>query len=245
MRSTSSRPSMPGYASGPRAHAGHGCREDRRRWADLARARHARFGAGGDWGPIPTYLGANHADVVAGIHLNMVIAFPPDPANPLDGLNQDEVIDMMPMQTFLQEETGYQRIQGTKPQTLGYGLNDSPAGLAAWIVEKFRAWSDCDGDVEKRSRRTSPDEHHASGPETVTAGAALLRDAHAGSSRRNSCERRRAARSSRGRSRKPPRAWVDRLTTSRTGRASRPAATSRRWRARASAGCPQTFRLIR
>jgi microsomal epoxide hydrolase len=56
----------------------------------------------------------------------------------------------MPMQHFLQEETGYQRIQGTKPQTLGYALNDSPAGLAAWIVEKFRTWSDCDGNVERR-----------------------------------------------------------------------------------------------
>jgi microsomal epoxide hydrolase len=56
----------------------------------------------------------------------------------------------MRMQQFLKEETGYQRIQGTKPQTLAYGLNDSPAGLAAWIVEKFRSWSDCDGEIERR-----------------------------------------------------------------------------------------------
>ncbi|HEX7214695.1 MAG TPA: alpha/beta hydrolase, partial [Methylomirabilota bacterium] len=48
------------------------------------------------------------------------------------------------------EETGYQWIQGTRPQTLAFGLSDSPAGLAAWIVEKFRAWSDCGGDVERR-----------------------------------------------------------------------------------------------
>jgi microsomal epoxide hydrolase len=52
-------------------------------------------------------------------------------------------------QAFAAEETGYSNIQGTKPQTLAYGLNDSPAGLAAWIVEKFRRWSDCDGDVER------------------------------------------------------------------------------------------------
>src|ERR1043166_5066028 len=51
---------------------------------------------------------------------------------------------------FQKEETGYMQIQGTKPQTLAYGLNDSPAGLAAWIVEKFRTWSDCGGDVERR-----------------------------------------------------------------------------------------------
>ena len=48
---------------------------------------------------------------------------------------------------------GYKAIQSTKPQTLSYGLNDSPVGLAAWIVEKFRAWSDCDGDVERRFRK--------------------------------------------------------------------------------------------
>src|SRR5205807_8002289 len=47
-------------------------------------------------------------------------------------------------------EGSYGMIQWTKPQTLSYGLNDSPAGLAGWIVEKFRAWSDCDGDVERR-----------------------------------------------------------------------------------------------
>jgi pimeloyl-ACP methyl ester carboxylesterase len=147
-------PSMPGYGFSDHARTpGMDAEKIAGLWAELMRGLgYARFGAqGGDWGAmVSTYLGANHADVVAGIHLNMVIAFPPDPANPLDGLTQDEVVDMMPMQHFLQEETGYQRIQGTKPQTLGYGLNDSPAGLAAWIVEKFRTWSDCDGDVERR-----------------------------------------------------------------------------------------------
>src|SRR5260370_34912313 len=51
---------------------------------------------------------------------------------------------------WTREETGYQWIQGTKPQTLAFGLSDSPAGLAAWIVGKFRTWSDCGGDVERR-----------------------------------------------------------------------------------------------
>ena len=55
---------------------------------------------------------------------------------------------------WLKEETGYQWIQGTRPQTLAFGLTDSPAGLAAWIVEKFRAWSDCGGDVESVFTRT-------------------------------------------------------------------------------------------
>jgi len=52
------------------------------------------------------------------------------------------------LQVWLKEETGYQWIQGTRPQTLAFALTDSPAGLAAWILEKFRAWSDCGGDVE-------------------------------------------------------------------------------------------------
>jgi hypothetical protein len=54
------------------------------------------------------------------------------------------------MDRFSIEETAYQRIQGTKPQTLAYGLTDSPAGLAAWLVEKLRTWSDCDGNVESK-----------------------------------------------------------------------------------------------
>jgi microsomal epoxide hydrolase len=54
---------------------------------------------------------------------------------------------------FLKEETGYQWIQGTRPQTLAFALTDSPAGLAAWIVEKFRAWTDCEGDPENAVSR--------------------------------------------------------------------------------------------
>src|SRR6059058_5983306 len=147
-------PSMPGYGFSERPSApGMDAERIAGLWAKLMHGLgYARFGAqGGDWGAmVSTYLGARHAGVVAGIHLNMVIAFPPDPANPVAGLTQEEVVDLMHAQEFLKEETGYQRIQGTKPQTLGYALNDSPAGLAGWIVEKFRAWSDCDGDVERR-----------------------------------------------------------------------------------------------
>src|SRR5437667_385445 len=104
-------------------------------WAELmAGLGYQRFGAqGGDWGAmVTTYLGARHAARVLGIHLNMVIALPEDPQHPsLEGLTQEEIVDLMAVQQFLKEETGYQRIQGTKPQTLGYALNDSPAGLGA------------------------------------------------------------------------------------------------------------------
>jgi microsomal epoxide hydrolase len=147
-------PSMPGYGfSDPAREPGMDAEKIASLWAELMRGLgYQRFGAqGGDWGSmVTTYLGARHADVVLGIHLNLLIAFPPDPANPVAGLNEQEIADLIPLQHFLDEETGYQRIQGTKPQTLGCALNDSPAGLAAWIVEKFRTWSDCDGDVEQR-----------------------------------------------------------------------------------------------
>ena len=147
-------PSMPGYgfSDHPR-EPGMDPERIAALWTQLMQGLgYQRFGAqGGDWGSmVTTYLGYRHAAQTIGVHLNMVIAFPPDPANPADGLTQEELIPLMEAQQFLKEETGYQRIQGTKPQTLSYGLNDSPAGLAAWIVEKFRTWSDCDGDIERR-----------------------------------------------------------------------------------------------
>jgi microsomal epoxide hydrolase len=147
-------PSMPGYgfSDHPR-EPGMDPERIAALWTQLMQGLgYARFGAqGGDWGSmVSTYLGYRHAAQVLGVHLNMVVAFPPDPDNPAAGLTQEELIPLMEAQQFLKEETGYQRIQGTKPQTLAYGLNDSPAGLAAWIVEKFRTWSDCGGDLERR-----------------------------------------------------------------------------------------------
>jgi microsomal epoxide hydrolase len=147
-------PSMPGYGFSDHAREpGMDPERIAALWAELMQGLgYRRFGAqGGDWGAlVSTYLGYRHAPQLAGVHLNMVIAFPPDAANPAAGLTQEELIPLMEAQQFLKEETGYQRIQGTKPQTLAYALNDSPAGLAAWIVEKFRTWSDCGGDVERR-----------------------------------------------------------------------------------------------
>ena len=72
-----------------------------------------------------------------------------NPDNPLEGAQEEDMAGLMETAQFLKDETGYQQIQGTKPQTLSFGLTDSPAGLAAWIVEKFHGWSDHDGDLEK------------------------------------------------------------------------------------------------
>ena len=111
---------------------------------------YGQFGAqGGDWGAaITSRLGFAYPERVAGIHLNQLIlrrdlSAPPHPTD-------EERTYLEDLRQMLNEETGYQWIQGTKPQTLAYGLTDSPVGLAAWIVEKFRAWSDCEGDVERR-----------------------------------------------------------------------------------------------
>ncbi|MGE3598824.1 MAG: epoxide hydrolase family protein, partial [Dehalococcoidia bacterium] len=108
-----------------------------------------RFAAqGGDWGSVITAaMARNHPDTLIGIHLNMLGARPnTGPGTP--PLTEEEQAFLKSAETWRDEETGYQRIQGTRPQTLAYGLTDSPVGLAAWIVEKFRAWSDCKGDLE-------------------------------------------------------------------------------------------------
>jgi microsomal epoxide hydrolase len=107
-----------------------------------------RFAAqGGDWGAfIASRLGYAHAGRLLGIHLNL-LAVRRDPRMLADP-SPEERRFLEELARFLKEETGYQWIQGTKPQTLAFGLADSPAGLAAWIAEKFRTWSDCDGTIE-------------------------------------------------------------------------------------------------
>ncbi len=109
-----------------------------------------RFAAqGGDWGAfITSRLGYAYPDRLAGIHVNL-LAVRRDPARSAMP-TPEEIRYLEELGQWMNEETGYQWIQGTKPQTLAYGLTDSPVGLAAWIVEKFRSWSDCSGDVERR-----------------------------------------------------------------------------------------------
>ena len=100
---------------------------------------------GGDRGAfVSVGLGHRHAPSVAGIHLNMATGIMGTDADISEAERQfqrDQV-------AFLAREGGYIAIQGTRPQTLGVGLNDSPVGLLAWIVEKWYAWSDCAGDIE-------------------------------------------------------------------------------------------------
>lgn len=143
-------PSIPGYGfSGPTTRTGVDIRTVAQVNVGLmAQLGYERYVAqGGDWGAIATtHMGQLDAAHIAGIHVNMAVPRAPKD-NPMAGVTPEEAAALATMATFREEGTGYQRIQGTKPQTLAYGLNDSPAGLAGWILEKFHAWSDCHGDV--------------------------------------------------------------------------------------------------
>jgi microsomal epoxide hydrolase len=114
-----------------------------------------RFGAqGGDWGAaVTSCLGFAHAERMIGIHLNLMMVAGRDPAQFPDPTEEERRYLNNELAQWTREETGYQLIQGTRPQTLAFALTDSPAGLAAWIVEKFRLWSDCDGEPERAISR--------------------------------------------------------------------------------------------
>jgi len=143
-------PSIPGYGwSGPTTQPGWDVHRVALAWKELmARLGYERYGAqGGDWGAIISQqLAVLDGEHMAGLHSNMLLAFPPDAGE--IALTEQEAADLAAAGEFMQRGSAYQEIQGKNPQTLGYGLTDSPAGLAGWIVEKFWAWTDHDGDLE-------------------------------------------------------------------------------------------------
>jgi pimeloyl-ACP methyl ester carboxylesterase len=106
---------------------------------------------GGDWGAgTASLIGQAYPNEVCGIHINLLF-IPRDRS--AGEVSAAESAYAEQLAHWLKEETGYQAIQGTKPQTLAFALTDSPAGLAAWIAEKFRTWSDCDGVAENAISR--------------------------------------------------------------------------------------------
>ena len=148
-------PSMAGYGfSGKPSDRGWSVDRMGERAAKLmAKLGYTRYAAqGGDWGSgVTSWLGRNDAEHVAGIHLTLVGLGPPeDMENPEEGISEWELKRTKDRRKWWNGENAYGNIQGTKPQTLGYGLNDSPAGLAAWIIEKWRTWADTKGDIESR-----------------------------------------------------------------------------------------------
>jgi pimeloyl-ACP methyl ester carboxylesterase len=144
-------PSLPGY--GPAFRPGQPRFGVEEMAATLARLMtdvlgHERFAAqGGDWGSFVTSrIAWEHPDRLIGLHLNMVPIR--RDTRLVENPTPEEQAYFDELSIFLKEETGYQWIQGTRPQTLAYALTDSPAGLAAWIAEKFQRWADCGGDPE-------------------------------------------------------------------------------------------------
>jgi pimeloyl-ACP methyl ester carboxylesterase len=141
-------PSLPGYGfSGPTRERGWHPGRVGRAWAELmAGLGYERYVAqGGDWGSfVTTQLAIADPDHCIGLHVNMA---PPIPMT--EDITAEEQACLDGMTAYNDDDSGYYKEQSTKPQTVGYALDDSPVGLAAWIVEKFRTWSDCDGDVER------------------------------------------------------------------------------------------------
>ncbi len=139
----SEKPSEPGYGPEKIAEIGAGL---------MARLGYETYGVqGGDWGSaVSRWHAFSYPERVVGLHLNMMTTGPPAGVeDPTEGIPPEELERSQARTAFyFGEEDGYSRLQGTRPQTLGYALNDSPAGQAAWIVEKFRAWCDCNGDPE-------------------------------------------------------------------------------------------------
>lgn len=141
-------PSLPGFGfSGKPTNTGWGIEKIATAWDTLmGRLGYERYGAqGGDWGAaVTTQLGRAGGRCVA-IHLNMPVSFPPaDMGQPTD--EEQQALDSLAY--YQRWDSGYSSQQATRPQTLGYGLVDSPVGQMAWIVEKFWRWMDCDGHPE-------------------------------------------------------------------------------------------------
>ncbi len=144
-------PSLPGFGfSGKPRVTGWNREHIADAWAELmTRLGYDRFAAqGGDWGAsIANHLGVRHPDRLHGIHLNLVSVGPPPGYEPATDDERASFAAYVSSAARLQNwEMGYVHQQRTRPQTLGYGLTDSPSGQCAWVLEKFHAWTDCDGD---------------------------------------------------------------------------------------------------
>src|SRR4051794_30763437 len=142
-------PSLPGFGfSAKPAATGWGVDRIAQAWAVLMdRLGYVRYGAqGGDWGSaITTALGAQDAAHCAGIHITLAMSTRPD----VEGQpTPEETRALNGIKYYADWDSGYSKQQSTRPQTLGYALTDSPSGQAAWILEKFWAWTDCNGHPE-------------------------------------------------------------------------------------------------
>lgn len=142
-------PSLPGYGFSPAPERRFASASVPELWVALMQGLgYERFGAhGGDiGGGITARLGQRHPDMLIGIHVtNVYGSIEPDDPPPTPA----ERDFLARRKTWDRDEWAYGEIQGTRPQSLAYGLTDSPAGLAGWLIEKYRAWSDCGGELER------------------------------------------------------------------------------------------------
>lgn len=139
-------PSIPGHGfSGPLTQTGWDIRRIARAWAELmGRLGYESYGAqGGDWGSfISLELGKLDPRHVAGVHVNLLLTPPSGNPAEMEGLSAVDRIRIGRLARYHAELSGYARVQATRPQTVSYGLHDSPVGQLAWIIEKFREWTD-------------------------------------------------------------------------------------------------------
>ena len=142
-------PSLPGYGfSGKPTQTGWGVEKIAAAWDGLmGRLGYARYGAqGGDWGAAVTMQIGRNGGRCAAIHTNMPIGRPTTAAR--ENPTAADKAALAGIEHYRQWDSGYSKQQSTRPQTLGYGLADSPVAQMAWIIEKFWAWTDCDGHPE-------------------------------------------------------------------------------------------------
>ena len=148
-------PSLPGYGfSGKPEVTGWGIEKIADIWSELmARLGYDHyFAQGGDWGAmVTTHIGLQDKEHCDAIHLNMPVVIPD--ANTMAELTPSEQASLMSMKFYQDWDSGYSKQQSTRPQTVGYGLVDSPSGQAAWIIEKFYQWTDCNGHPENAISR--------------------------------------------------------------------------------------------
>jgi len=148
-------PSLPGYGfSGKPEVTGWGIEKIADIWGELmARLGYDHyFAQGGDWGAmVTTHIGLQDKEHCDAIHLNMPVVIPD--ANTMAELTPSEQASLMSMKFYQDWDSGYSKQQSTRPQTVGYGLVDSPSGQAAWIIEKFYQWTDCNGHPENAISR--------------------------------------------------------------------------------------------
>lgn len=148
-------PTLPGFGfSGKPTAPGWNVQRIARAWGTLmARLGYERYVAqGGDWGSVVTHaMALSETTHCAAVHINMPLVSPS--AELLQQPTDTEQQALAAMQYYFDWDSGYSKQQSTRPQTLGYGLTDSPAGQCAWILEKFQAWTDCDGHPERALSR--------------------------------------------------------------------------------------------